>query len=131
MRSIIECSVYIIVMTVICFISLDFIIMNAQMTNSQETIDYIRDYVEIYGTSVTAGSSYGESTDYMLDSKVLDKVVEIAGSKNIAIDIGYEKSTEHYNYYRLHAEYNIKSALLGISKKQVSDSLIRTEMDNT
>lgn len=49
MKSIIESSVYLIIMSIICIISLDFIFINKSICKGQELQQYIRDTILIYG----------------------------------------------------------------------------------
>lgn len=132
MKSIIDVSVYIIVMTIMCFVSLDFILINKDISEKQKTIDYIKDYVELYGTSVDTGrAEQGQGKIYELGTDVFNAISTMAGSKDIDISVTYEDSTSRYYYYKMDAAYYIRSGILGLDKKQNSSVLIRTEAEQT
>ena len=132
MKSIIDVSVYIIVITIMCFISLDFILINKYISEKQKTIDYIKDYVELYGTSVDTGKAeHGQGKIYELGTEVHNAVSAMADKKDIDIDVTYEDSTSRYYYYKMDASYYIRSGILGLNKKLNSSVLIRTEVERT
>ena len=51
MKSIIDCSVHLIILTLICFISLDFILVNIDVNRKKEAVCYMESYIELYGES--------------------------------------------------------------------------------
>jgi hypothetical protein len=124
-KSIIDVSVYIIVMTLMCFISLDFILINKDLNRKQDAIEYISSYVEIYGTGTELETEDGNKT-YVLDENVMKTVQDIAADRNMQVDITYQETTENYRYYRMVTSYRIHSGMLGIDKKQTSVCLVRT-----
>lgn len=130
MKSVIDVSVYIIVMTIMCFISLDFILINRDISEKQKTIDYIKDYVELYGTSMDSGKAEaGRGKIYALSSDVWDSINDIAHKNGIDITVTYEDETDRYYYYNMSASYNIQGRILGINKVQKSRVYIRTEAE--
>jgi hypothetical protein len=124
-KSVIDVSVYITVMTLMCFISLDFILINTGLNKKQDAIEYISNYVEIYGTSTESETDDGNKT-YVLDENVMKTVQDIAADKNMEVNITYQEETENYRYYRMVTSYMIHSGMLGIDKKQTSVCLVRT-----
>ena len=49
MKNIIETSCYLLIMTIICYISLEFIIMNTEIADVGKMQQYVSHYIEIYG----------------------------------------------------------------------------------
>jgi hypothetical protein len=114
-----------------CFISLDFILINAGLNKKQDAIEYISSYVEIYGISTESGVSDGEDETYVLDENVMKTVQDIAAERNMEVEITYQETTENYRYYRMAASYMIHSGMLGIDKKQTSVCLVRTGVEES
>jgi hypothetical protein len=112
-------------MTLMCFISLDFILINAGLNRKQDAIEYISNYVEIYGSTAESETEDGNKT-YVLDENVMKTVKDIAADRNMEVEITYQEMTENYCYYRMAASYMIHSGMLGIDKKQTSVCLVRT-----
>jgi hypothetical protein len=129
-KSIIDVSVYITIMTIMCFISLDFILINAGLGRKQDAIEYISSYVEIYGTGTESETEDGNKT-YVLDENVMKTVKDIAAERNMEVDITYQETTENYHYYRMVTSYMIHSGMLGIDKKQTSVCLVRTGVEES
>lgn len=91
MKSVIDVSVYILVMAIVCFISLDFIILNNDISKKQETIEYIKDYIELYGKSVEENViEQGKGKKYRLNEETEAAVNALAQKNGMSIDIAYE-----------------------------------------
>lgn len=121
-------SVYLLVTTLVCFISIEFIVVNADISKKQELLRYVRDYTELYGESVKqelAGESEGI---YVLTDSVNSEIVKMADKYDVSVNITYLDSTADYRYYRMTAEYDVSMGILGIKKKQKGNCLIRTEI---
>ena len=121
MKSIIDCSVHLIILTLICFISLDFILANIDINRKQEAVCYMESYIELYGESETGDMGYD------LADGVKDSVRDIACDNGIDISISYKESTARYHYYDLICEYSLNMELMNINKIVKSHSIVRTE----
>lgn len=130
MKSVIDVSVYILVMAIVCFISLDFIILNNDISKKQETIEYIKDYIELYGKSVEENViEQGKGKKYRLNEETEAAVNALAQKNGMSIDIAYEDITERYYYYRMNIEYDIKMMMPDVTKRQRWVCLVKTEME--
>ena len=121
MKSIIDCSVHLFILTLICFISLDFILVNIDVNRKQEAVCYMESYIELYGESETSDMGYD------LADGVKDAVRDIACDNGIDIIISYKGSTTRYHYYDLIGEYSLNMELMNINKNVKSHSIVRTE----
>ena len=80
MKSIIDCSVHLIILTLICFFSLDFIMVNVDINRKQETVSYMESYIELYGESENGDMGYD------LADGIKDAVRDIACDNGIDIN---------------------------------------------
>ena len=80
MKSIIDCSVHLIILTLICFISLDFIMVNVDINRKQEAVSYMESYIELYGESENGDMGYD------LADGIKDAVRDIACDNGIDIN---------------------------------------------
>ena len=123
MKSIIDCSVHLIILTLICFISLDFIMVNVDINRKQEAVSYMESYIELYGESEKGDMGYD------LADGIKDAVRDISCDNGIDINISYKSSTNNYNYYDLICEYSLNMQLMNINKIVRRHSIVRTERD--
>lgn len=121
-------SVYLLVTTLVCFISIEFIVVNADISKKQELLRYVRDYTELYGESVRQELAGEEEGIYVLTDSVNSEIVKMADKYDVAVHITYVDSTADYRYYRMTAEYDVSMGILGIKKKQKGNCLLRTEI---
>ena len=121
MKSIIDCSVHLIILTLICFISLDFILANIDINRKQEAVCYMENYIELYGESETGDMGYD------LADGVKDAVRDIACDNGIDINISYKESSTRYHYYDMICEYSLNMQLMNINKLVRRHSIVRTE----
>ena len=104
MKIIVEASAYLVILSFICLISLDFIAVNKSVSKGSELQQYIKDVIQINGISY-------EHRDIDYDTN--KKVCEIAAD---------------YDYYRLNIKYPVKSRLFGLNKLCDYKALVRVEM---
>ena len=50
MRSIIEVSAYVIIITIMCYLGIDYVRMNMQVMDMNEAVRYVENYIEINAT---------------------------------------------------------------------------------
>ena len=110
MKIIVEASAYLVILSFICLISLDFIAVNKSVSKGSELQQYIKDVIQINGISY-------EHRDIDYDTN--KKVCEIAAQYGAAAD---------YDYYRLNIKYPVKSRLFGLNKLCDYKALVRVEM---
>ena len=123
MKSIIDCSVHLIILTLICFISLDFIMVNVDINRKQEAVSYMESYIELYGESEKGDMGYD------LADGIRDAVRDIACDNGIDINISYKESSTSYHYYDMICEYSLNMQLMNINKIVRRHSIVRTERD--
>lgn len=75
MKNIIETSCYLLIMTIICYISLEFIIMNIEIADVGKMQQYVSHYIEIYGKT--------QKNNDELDSAVLIPYVMLRKTGNV------------------------------------------------
>ena len=121
MKSIIDCSVHLVILSLICFISLDFILVNIDINRKQEAVRYMESYIELYGESETGDMGYD------LADGVKDAVRDIACDNGIDINISYKESSTRYHYYDMICEYSLNMQLMNINKLVRRHSIVRTE----
>lgn len=118
MKSVIETSVYLILMTIICVISLDFVNMNRSISKVNEVENYIEDYVAAYGM---------RDGDNSLDEATFNSVKNYAAKNGMNVSFVYETETTSYVYYKMALEYEIKSNVFNVNKNYVYNGLVRVE----
>ena len=82
MKNIIETSCYLLIMTLICYISLEFVIMNTEISDVVKMRQYASHYIEIYGTT--------QKDSEELDKKVSDAVADTAHKRGMTVTCQYE-----------------------------------------
>ncbi len=105
MKSIIESSVYLIIMSIICIISLDFIFINKSICKGQELQQYIRDTILIYGES---------SSTHTIDDNTCQKINTLAEQYNSTVDISYFDTVNEHDYFNITIMYPVKSGIFNI-----------------
>ncbi len=115
MKIIVEASAYLVILSFICLISLDFIAVNKSVSKGSELQQYIKDVIQINGISYEH-----RDIDYDTNKKVCE----------IAADVSYEyyDAAADYDYYRLNIKYPVKSRLFGLNKLCDYKALVRVEM---
>ena len=118
MKSILETSLYLIVMVIITLISIDFITMNISVSKANEKKQYIQHMIEIYGKS---------EENHQFDSETIDKVKSELGGKDTLFDYEYMDSTQTHDYYRIYLKYGIQSNVFKIYKLHTFYGIVRLD----
>ena len=105
MKIIVEASAYLVILSFICLISLDFIAVNKSVSKGSEVQQYIKDVIQINGISY-------EHRDIDYDTN--KKVCEIAAQYGADVSYEYYDAAADYDYYRLNIKYPVKSRLFGL-----------------
>ena len=119
MKIIVEASAYLVILSFICLISLDFIAVNKSVSKGSEVQQYIKDVIQINGISY-------EHRDIDYDTN--KKVCEIAAQYGADVSYEYYDAAADYDYYRLNIRYPVKSRLFGLNKLCDYKALVRVEM---
>lgn len=109
MKSILETSLYLIVMVLLTLISIDFITMNISVSKANEKEQYIQHMIEIYGKS---------EENHQLDSEIIGKIHSELGGNDTLFDYEYIDSTQTHDYYKICLKYGIHSNIFKIRKLQ-------------
>ena len=115
MKSIIESSVYLVIMALICIISLDFIFINKSICKGQELQQYIKDTITIYADS---------SPSHDIDNLTYHKINNLAMQYNSSIDLEYFDTVNNYDYYNVTIMYPVKSGIFNIKKMCSFSSIV-------
>ena len=119
MKIIVEASAYLVILSFICLISLDFIAVNKSVSKGSEVQQYIKDVIHINSISY-------EHRDIDYDTN--KKVCEIAAQYGADVSYEYFDAAADYDYYRLNIKYPVKSRLFGLNKLCDYKALVRVEM---
>ncbi len=115
MKSIIESSVYLVIMALICIISLDFIFINKSICKGQELQQYIKDTITIHANS---------SPSHDIDNLTYHKINNLAMQYNSSIDLEYFDTVNNYDYYNVTIMYPVKSGIFNIEKMCSFSSIV-------
>ena len=127
MKTIIETSVYLIIMSLICLISLDFISLNQKITNINGIIQYTEDYIEIYGIAEkdSSGNTLYVDGHPCLSESVIETVSDNLNSKGINISFNHADSTENYAYVNYTITYPLNLSLINYQGQHSYSGLAR------
>ncbi len=119
MKTIIESSVYLLIMVLICLFSIDFISMNIGITQMGQIEQYVEDYIELNGKCLS---------DNAIDESTIDAVNETLKQHNMTFSYEYVDCTESYAYYKVKVYYPLRSALFNLGKNHTFDGIARVEL---
>ena len=81
MRSIIEVSAYVIIITIMCYLGIDYVRMNMQVMDMNEAVRYVENYIEINATM---------DNTYEIDQKTLSEVNAYMEKRGLIPEFVYE-----------------------------------------
>lgn len=116
MKSIVETSFYLLLLTIICYINIDFVMMNQQVSRVNELEQYIEDYIEVHG-SVHSGNQ--------LDEKTWTAVKQKAADYGMKLTYAHVAATQMYTYFNIQLEYTMKAGLFKMEKTHTYRGLAR------
>lgn len=116
MKTIIESSVYLIIMAIICLFSMDFVSMNMGITNVGQVEQYVEDYIELNGSC---------EDDKSLDAATVSAVNKVLADRGMSFKYEYMSSTDSHAYYKIQVEYSLRSALFHLGKTHTFDGVVR------
>lgn len=115
MKSVIESSVYLVILSFICIISLDFIAINRKIGKGNELQQYIKDVILING----------ESKNNNIDTNTYNKVNEIAKEHKAKVSVQYYDSVNDSDYYKVKVDYPITSGVFKVNKNCSYSSIVK------
>lgn len=133
MKGILESSCYLLLMTIICYISLEFVMMNTRVSDIRSVQQYAAHFIEMYGRAESAGEILADSQDdniHKLDGNTYKKLEEYVGNEDMRFECSYVNKTEDYVYYRVCISGNIGVRLFNLEKEYTAESLVRCPIYN-
>lgn len=116
MRSIIEVSACLIVVTIMCYLGIDYVKMNMQVSKVNETVQYVGDYIEIHGKV---------ENNNTIDSTTIAQVQKYMNNYNISANYEYDCDTDDYYYFKMSMNYTIGSNFMNIKKQHLYEQIVR------
>lgn len=122
MRSIIEVSAYVIIITIMCYLGIDYVRMNMQVMDMNEAIRYVENYIEVNATM---------DNTYEIDEKTLSEVNAYMEKRGLIPEFVYEGDTDDYSYFKMITDYNMGSLFLNVKNKHTYKGIVRIpKMEN-
>lgn len=122
MKSMLETAFYLLLMTMICYVGLDFVRMNQKISKANEVQQYIRDYIEVHGI---------HQPDDTLDAPTCMAARNKAEENDMSFNYEYTSKTARYAYYQFRLEYNLPAALFRTGKTQVLRGFARSALSES
>ena len=119
MKSVLEASFYLLLMTVMFYLCIDFVQMNQKVSCVNEVQQYIKDYIEVYGENQSGN---------MLDSDTLDAVRAKAKEHGMEFSCTYAGKTSQYMYYDFRLEYHLGTAFFKLNKTHTNKGFARAAL---
>lgn len=116
MRSIIEVSAYVIIITIMCYLGIDYVRMNMQVTDMNEAVRYVENYIEVNATMDNA---------YEIDKKTLSEVNAYMEKRGLIPEFVYEGDTDDYSYFKMITDYNMGSLFFNVKNKHTYKGIVR------
>lgn len=119
MKSILESSIYLILMSMICLFSMDFVGMNMCISNVGQIEQYVEDYIELNGIRLE---------DNSLDDETINAVNKTVSDKGMSFSYTYMDSTYSHAYYKIQLKYKVKSLFFNMGKTHTFDGIARVDI---
>lgn len=116
MRSIIEVSAYVIIITIMCYLGIDYVRMNMQVMDMNEAVRYVENYIEINATM---------DNTYEIDQKTLSEVNAYMEKRGLIPEFVYEGDTDDYSYFKMITDYNMGSLFFNVKNKHIYKGIVR------
>ena len=135
MKSILETSCYLLLMTLICYISVEFVIMNTEVSDIREVQQYAAHFIEIYGKNDNVQETGNNKNSivpeqFNLDTNSYKKLAEYAKREGMRFECSYEAATDEYVYYRICISGNIGVRIFNLEKEYKAESLVKCPIYN-
>lgn len=122
MKSMLETAFYLLLMTMICYVGLDFVRMNQKISKANEVQQYIRDYIEVHGI---------HQPDDTLDAPTRIGALKKAEENDMKFTYEFTSKTTRYAYYQFRLEYSLPAALFHSNKTQVLRGIARSALSES
>lgn len=116
MRSIIEVSAYVIIITIMCYLGIDYVRMNMQVMDMNEVVRYVENYIEVNATM---------DNTYEIDKKTLSEVNAYMEKRGLIPEFVYEGDTDDYSYFKMITDYNMGSLFFNVKNKHTYKGIVR------
>ena len=116
MRSIIEVSAYVIIITIMCYLGIDYVRMNMQVMDMNEAVRYVENYIEVNATM---------DNTYEIDQKTLSEVNAYMEKRGLISEFVYEGDTDDYSYFKMITDYNMGSLFFNVKNKHTYKGIVR------
>lgn len=116
MRSIIEVSAYVIIITIMCYLGIDYVRMNMQVMDMNEAVRYVENYIEVNATMYNT---------YEIDKKTLSEVNAYMEKRGLIPEFVYEGDTDDYSYFKMITDYNMGSLFFNVKNKHTYKGIVR------
>jgi hypothetical protein len=116
MRSIIEVSAYVIIITIMCYLGIDYVRMNMQVMDMNEAVRYVENYIEVNATM---------DNTYEIDKKTLSEVNAYMEKRGLIPEFVYEGDTDDYSYFKMITDYNMGSLFFNVKNKHTYKGIVR------
>ncbi len=116
MRSVIEVSACLIVVTIMCYLGIDYVKMNMQVSKVNEAVQYVGDYIEVHGKM---------ESNNTIDSATIEQVRKYMNNYNMSADYEYDSDTDDYYYFKMSTKYTIGSNFTNIKKQHSYEQIVR------
>ena len=116
MRSIIEVSAYVIIITIMCYLGIDYVRMNMQVMVMNEAVRYVENYIEVNATM---------DNTYEIDKKTLSEVNAYMEKRGLIPEFVYEGDTDDYSYFKMITDYNMGSLFFNVKNKHTYKGIVR------
>ena len=127
MRSIIEVSAYVIIITIMCYLGIDYVRMNMQVMDMNEAVRYVENYIEINGTINHKNINLTcEKKWYYVTGHDFMRMYYTDGNEADAIpEFVYEGDTDDYSYFKMITDYNMGSLFFNVKNKHTYKGIVR------
>lgn len=116
MRSIIDVSAYVIIITIMCYLGIDYVRMNMQVMDMNEVVRYVENYIEVNATM---------DNTYEIDKKTLSEVNAYMEKRGLIPEFVYEGDTDDYSYFKMITDYNMGSLFFNVKNKHTYKGIVR------
>ncbi len=109
-------SACLIVVTIMCYLGIDYVKMNMQVSKVNEAVQYASDYIEVHGKV---------ENNKEIDSTTIAQVQKYMNNYNMSAQYVYDGDTENYYYFKMSTKYTIGSNFMNIKKQHSYEQLVR------
>ena len=120
MKGIIESSIYLIIFSIICFFSIDFVLLNLRVSKASEMAQFIENSIEAYGTK-----EEDENGHIQLDAKIINTLKDTAQKNGISLEFGEINVVGEHAYIDYTMEYSLSTAMIRLGNKHRYNGIAR------